>query len=272
MKKRLLFLGILIVSICFANAQQNNMADAEDKAFKHYERKEFTFAIGKVLPYRIMYPQHYNRKKKYPLVVFLHGSGERGNDNEAQLTHGGRLFAREDVRMQYPAIVVFPQCPQGISWNSMSVDRTKNPPARELNYSAPEPWPLTATHQLIETLVKEERVDKRRIYLSGLSMGGFGTFEMIYRYPKTFAAALPICGGGDVKAYDKRVKKIPFSIFHGDADQAVDVKLSREMVGKLKKIGAKVKYNEYPGVGHNSWDNAFAEPDFVKWMFEQRRK
>lgn len=243
----------------------------ENPAFADYQKKEFVFAGNQVLPYRILYPENYTANKKYPLVVFLHGSGERGYDNEAQLTHGGSLFSRQDIRKQYPAIVVFPQCPEGISWNAMSVDRTKNPVERSIDYSNSEPWPLAATHSLIEHLIQNEKVDKSRVYLSGLSMGGFGSFEMAYRHPKTFAAVLPICGGGDLKATDKRVKKIPFWVFHGSADPVVDVKLSREMVAKLKSMGAKVKYSEYPGVGHNSWDNAFAEPGYLKWMFEQKK-
>lgn len=243
----------------------------EDPAFKNYQVKEYVYAADKVLPYRILYPINYDRNKKYPLVVFLHGSGERGNDNEKQLEHGGKLFSRNDVMNNYPAIVVFPQCPENISWNSMSVDRTKNSPVRGIDYSNPEPWPLAATYNLINSLITTENIDKKRVYLSGLSMGGFGTFEMIYRHPQLFAAALPICGGGDEKSYDKRVKNIPFWIFHGDADQAVDVKLSRQMVEKLKQIGATVKYTEYPGVGHNSWDNVFAEPDYLKWMFLQKK-
>lgn len=248
-------------------------AAEKDSAFKNYRIKEYTYAADKILPYRILYPINYNRNKKYPLVIFLHGSGERGNDNEKQLTHGGKLFSRSDVMHNYPAIVVFPQCPENISWNSMLVDRTKTPPLREIDYkNNPEPWPLAATYQLINELIKNESIDKKRIYLSGLSMGGFGTFEMIYRHPGLFAAALPICGGGDETAYDKRVKKIPFWVFHGDADQVVDVKLSRRMVEKLKQIGAKVKYTEYPGVGHNSWDNAFATPDFLNWMFSHKKQ
>ena len=153
----------------------------------------------------------------------------------------------------------------------MSVDRTKTPPVRSFNYSTAPTWPLVAVNELIKSELENGTVDPKRVYISGLSMGGFGTFEIAYRNPELFAAAAPICGGGDVNAYDKRVKNIPFWIFHGDADAAVDVKYSREMADKLKKIGARVKYTEYPGVGHNSWDNAFAEPEFLKWIFSQKK-
>lgn len=103
-------------------------------------------------------------------------------------------------------------------------------------------------------------------------MGGMGTFESVYRYPELYAAALPICGGGDAKSYDKRVKKTAFWIFHGADDAVVDVKLSREMLAKLKSLKVENKYSEYPGVNHNSWDNAFAEPAFLSWMFAHKRK
>lgn len=103
-------------------------------------------------------------------------------------------------------------------------------------------------------------------------MGGMGTFESVHRYPNLYAAALPICGGGDVKSYDKRIKKTAFWVFHGAADAVVNVSLSREMVDKLKAIKAEVKYSEYPGVNHNSWDNAFAEPDYLNWMLLHKRK
>ena len=102
-------------------------------------------------------------------------------------------------------------------------------------------------------------------------MGGMGTFEAVYREPKLFAAAAPICGGGDTKAYSKQSARVPFRIFHGADDAVVAVNLSRDMVGRLKELNASVQYIEYPGVNHNSWDNAFAEPDFLGWFFAKMR-
>jgi predicted peptidase len=131
---------------------------------------------------------------------------------------------------------------------------------------------LVAANELVKKIANEEAVDKSRIYITGLSMGGMGTFESVYRYPDLYAAALPICGGADTEAYDKRVRKTAFWVFHGADDAVVDVKLSRDMVAKLKSLKAKHKYTEYPGVNHNSWDNAFADPEYLKWMFEQRKR
>ncbi len=236
-----------------------------------YQSREFTHTQG-VLPYRVLFPANYEAGKKFPLVLVLHGAGERGNDNEKQLTHGAKLFLREEVRTDYPAIVLFPQCPSEEYWSSVQIDRSKMPYPMEFDYEKyPLRWPLAAAIALVEEFKRQERVDEKRVYITGLSMGGMGTFEAVYRYPKLFAAALPICGGGDAIHYGKQMKKIPFWIFHGDKDGVVDVKLSREMVARLKELKANVKYTEYPGVNHNSWDNAFAEPDYLRWMFSWKK-
>jgi predicted peptidase len=243
-----------------------------DHALDIYEKKEFKYADGKVLPYRILYPENYDKNKKYPLLLLLHGAGERGKDNEKQLTWGSKLFITAENRKNFPAIVVFPQCPEESFWAVMKTDQTKQPPVREFDYSVEPNWPLAAANELVKKISKEEGVDKSKIYISGLSMGGMGTFESVYRYPDLYAAALPICGGGDVNHYDKRVAKVPFWVFHGAADAVVDPQLSRDMVEKLKSLKAEVKYSEYPGVNHDSWKNAFAEPDYLSWMLLHKKK
>jgi predicted peptidase len=245
---------------------------APNTAFDIYQKKEYVFAEGKTLPYRILYPENYEKNKKYPLILFLHGAGERGNDNEKQLTHGARLFLKDENRKNFPAIIVFPQCPQESSWASVKVDRTVEPAKRAFDYTVEVTWPLQAANDLVRKLSNEEAVDKSKIYITGLSMGGMGTFESVYRNPDLYAAALPICGGGDVTHYDKRITKTAFWVFHGAADAVVNVKLSQEMVEKLKSLKAEVKYSEYPGVNHNSWDNAFAESEFLNWMFGHKKK
>jgi predicted peptidase len=244
---------------------------APDPVLKPYLRKEFESA-GNVLPYRMLYPDNYDKTKKYPLILFLHGAGERGNDNEKQLVHGAKLFLKEENRKAFPAIILIPQCPEDSYWAAVNIDRSAQPLKISFNYNAPPLWPLVAANDLVKKIANEEAVDKSRIYITGLSMGGMGTFESVYRYPDLYAAALPICGGGDTNAYDKRVKKTAFWLFHGAADAVVDVKLSREMLAKLKSLKVKNKYSEYPGVNHNSWDNAFADPAFLSWMFAHKRK
>ena len=237
-----------------------------------YEKKEFKSNEGVVLPYRILFPENYDKTKKYPLVLFLHGAGERGNDNEKQLVHGSKLFVSAENRKNFPAIVIFPQCAKDSFWASIKVDRTSTPVKRNFNYNEPATAQLSAVMGLLKKLFKEESVNMSKVYVGGLSMGGMGTFEVVYRNPGLFAAALPICGGGNVNSYDKKIKKTSFWVFHGDADAVVPVGLSREMVDKLKSLKANVTYTEYPGVNHNSWDNAFAESTFMSWMFSKKRK
>ncbi|MBL7763721.1 MAG: prolyl oligopeptidase family serine peptidase [Chitinophagaceae bacterium] len=238
-----------------------------------YLRKEYVNAEGKVLPYRILYPENYDKSKKYPVILFLHGAGERGNDNTKQLTHGSRLFLADSNRKKFPCFVIIPQCPQDGYWSSAKIDRSTSPITIGFDYEATGiTWPLQSAIDIVKQLTKDEKVDRKRIYITGLSMGGMGTFEAVYRNPDLFATALPICGGGDTVHYDNRVKAVPFWIFHGNADAVVNVNLSRSMVAKLKASGVNVKYTEYPGVNHNSWDNAFVEPTYLSWMFSQKRK
>ncbi|MBP1637427.1 MAG: Phospholipase/carboxylesterase [Bacteroidetes bacterium] len=230
-------------------------------------RKEFIFK-GDTLKYRVLLPEKYDKTQKYPLVVFLHGSGERGNDNEKQLVHGAALFAKEQNRLDYPSIVLFPQCPQNASWVNIPVrvGNTIDFPEKPLITK-----PLFLVKKLVDSYSKNEAVDKKRIYVLGLSMGGMGTFDLICRYPKYFAAAIPICGG----VYDtrlKKAKKMPIRIFHGGADTVVSNEHSRNAFIELKAEGStRVEYIEFPGVGHDSWTNAFAYPDFLSWMYYQSK-
>lgn len=241
-------------------------------AFDVYLKKEYVLGEGKVLPYRILFPENYDKTKKYPLLLFLHGAGERGKDNEKQLVHGATLFIKPENRKAFPAIIVLPQCPEDSYWPTAKVDRTTQPVKIQFDYSAEPNWPLVAANQLVRKIISEEAVDKSKVYVTGLSMGGMGTFESVFRNPDLYAAALPICGGGDVAKCDKRIAKTAFWVFHGAADAVVDVKLSREMVDKLKSLKAEVKYSEYPGVNHNSWDNAFAESGYLSWMLTHKKK
>ena len=254
------FLGVALLLSAFTASSQD---------VSTFLKKEYTSADGNTLLYRILFPENYDRTKKYPLVLFLHGAGERGSDNEKQLIHGSKQFLDESVRKKFPAIVVFPQCPEQSYWASVQIERNTTPLQLHFDYSQPIPEPLMQSIDLVRDLMKDEAVDSRRIYITGLSMGGMGTFEAVYHFPDLFAAALPICGGGDTLRYES--VKTSFWVFHGAADQVVDVNFSRGMVKKLKQLRVKTRYSEYPGVNHNSWDNAFAEPKFLKWMFARRK-
>ncbi len=212
--------------------------------------------------------------KKYPVILVLHGSGERGKDNEKQLVHGGELFLDSSTRKEYPAFVIFPQCPQQSSWSNVRHDTNKSDSLGKFVFisSGKGTKALQLVSNLIDSFAQTPQVNSKKIYVGGLSMGGMGTFEILWRKPKFFAAAFPICGGGDPEQVSIYAKDFPLWIFHGDKDMAVPVSNSRLMVNSLRAAGAKVRYTEYQGVEHNSWDNAFAEPELLKWMFEQEGK
>lgn len=232
-----------------------------------FQKKEFIYK-GDTLKYRVLFPDNYDKSQKYPLVLFLHGAGERGNDNEKQLVHGSAQFLDVQNRKQYPSIVIFPQCPDNEYW----VNLNKQAKERISFLEAPEiSKPLFLVKKLTDTYKKTEAVDEDRMYVIGLSMGGMGTFDLICRYPNYFAAAMPICGG----VYEPRLKKatkIPMRIFHGTADDIVKVDLSKNAYQTLMTLGAKnVELILFEGVNHNSWDPAFAYNGFLSWMYNQTK-
>ncbi|MDC8003400.1 prolyl oligopeptidase family serine peptidase [Aureisphaera galaxeae] len=230
--------------------------------------KELFVSQKDTLPYRILFPKDFNEQKSYPLLVFLHGSGERGNDNEAQLVHGSYLFLEASVRKTYPAIVVFPQCPTGKSWNNATTRESFQ--GRIFDY--PETIEENETLDLLEGLLKDIQqrhlIDEQRIYLGGLSMGGMGTFEMLHRNPELFAAAFAICGGANPKIAEK-IKDTPIWIFHGKKDDVVPAHYSEKMHEALKAAGGNSTITLYPKVKHDSWTNTFEEPQLLPWLFSK---
>lgn len=261
MKTLVIFLFTLVCGSYIVQAQD-----------KSQFKKEIYVSGSDTLPYRILLPINYNASKKYPLVYFLHGAGERGNDNEAQLTHGSSLFLQDSIRQNYPAIVVFPQCPEKSFWSNVQFTNDSITGAWQFHFQ-PDGEPTIAmklAEELLKKLMTDFPVNKKQVYTTGLSMGGMGTFEMVRRNPKLFAAAMPICGGADPSTASK-LTKTKWWVFHGDADNVVPEHFSKDMVDALKAAGAEVKYSVYPGVGHNSWDNAFSEPMFMAWMFSNKR-
>src|SRR5580765_5376456 len=202
---------------------------------------------GDTLNYRQLYPDS-DTMRKYPLVIFLHGSGERGSDNEAQLKWGVMNFATDHNMMMHPAIVIAPQCPERMSWSNFT--RTKISSEARLQPTPSKPMELVIG--LIHQLMKTMPVDSNRIYITGLSMGGFGTYDAIERYPELFAAAVPVCGGGDVSKVTSIVH-IPIWIVHGAEDPAVNPLYSLDMFQALTKAGAHPGFTQYPEVGHFSW-------------------
>ncbi len=230
---------------------------------ERFEVREQKGEDGKVLPYRLVRPAGYKAQADdhHPLVIFLHGAGERGNNNRSQLVHGSQMML--DMATTYGAFVLVPQCPGGEKW----VDVNWSLPAHKMPSQASASMALVM--QTLDKLQAEFRIDARRIYVMGLSMGGYGSWDALQRYPKVFAAGVPICGGGDDSA--AAAIEAPVWCFHGDKDGAVPVARSRNMVAALKKAGREVKYTEYPGCGHNAWGRAFADPELLPWLFAQKR-
>lgn len=252
--------ALLIVFGCF----MTTIAFSQDSSA--FQARQFVHR-GDTLPYRILYPEDYDPEGSYPMVFFLHGAGERGNDNQKQLVHGAKLFLEDSVRTAFPAIVVFPQCPGDSYWSNVDIQSTPEG-AREF-YFRTKGKPSDAMSlllRLVKNIRKEEAVDKQRLYIGGLSMGAMGTFEALRRAPKFFAAAFAICGG-DNTANVKKYRHIPLWIFHGEQDNVVPSTHSHALIAELKRLGANPKATFYPAANHNSWDDAFAEPELLPWLF-----
>lgn len=219
------------------------------------------------LPYRLHIPEDYDPQEKYPVILFLHGAGERGEDNEKNLANNNTLpqLARDS---EYPCIIVVPQCPTGQQW--------VNTPWKDGNYNQDNiaiSTPLSMVKSLLDNIETEYSVDKNREYIMGVSMGGFGTWDMITRYPERFAAAIPICGGADPNKATL-IKDMPIWTFHGTADEDVPYAGTEAMVKALTEAGAKnVKFITYNGANHAAtWVKAYQEPDFYSWLFAQGKK
>jgi predicted peptidase len=234
--------------------------------------EKLTFTKDKAsLPYRLLKPDGYDKdgKDRYPLVVFLHGIGGRGTDNTKQLRSGAEEFVKDATRKKHPCFLAVPQCPPDKMWSDVfkgTRQSTKENPTFAENPTEPGALVL----DLIDALCKEHRVDTDRIYLTGLSMGGYGTWDLISRKPELFAAALPVCGGGD-PARAEKLAGLPIWCFHGDADPLVPVDRSREMIAAIKKAGGKPEYTEYKGVGHDSWTQTYKNGEVLDWLFKQKK-
>jgi len=223
---------------------------------------------GTTYRYQVYLPPDWDKNKKWPVVLFLHGAGERGEDGLVQMEVGiGTAIRRYPER--FPCVVVMPQCRKNVVWSDAAME--------------------AQTLKALEQSVKEFNGDPPRTYLTGLSLGGYGTWSLASKHPGKFAALVPICGGVrsrrtpgvDIAAAGPgsdpyavvagKVGKTPVWVFHGATDATVPVEESRQMVEALKAAGGHVRYNEYEGVGHNSWTKAYAEPELMTWMLAQKR-
>ena len=248
MKKIIAFsLVIVTLFICSLSSFALDVTESEKRIFENEET---------TLPYRLILPESYDDSKTYPMLVFLHGAGERGNDNELQLKHCVQYI----VNNLPECIIVAPQCPVDEQW----VDTPWSKGAYSVE-EVPESNELKALMQLLDSLQEEFSIDANRIYVSGISMGGFGSWDLIMRHNDYFAAGILVCGGGDVFQAEA-LKDTPLFVFHGNADNVVPVSGSRDVVQAIKDAGGElVTYVEYNKEGHGIWNAAFAH----KGMLEQ---
>jgi predicted peptidase len=236
--------SMLISVLCLATAPGvlgENEAKAPAQQAKTFEKK---IMVPAKLEYLLSLPADYSKgQQRWPLVLFLHGAGESGTDLARVKTHGPPKLV--ETNGPFPFILVSPQCP-GRGWNA------------------------DVLNALLDSVVTEYRVDEDRVYLTGLSMGGYGTWALAVAHPEKFAAIAPICGGGNTGDASK-LAKLPIWVFHGAKDPTVPLKRSEEMVEAIKEAGGNPKFTVYPEAGHDSWTATYDNPEFYKWLLAQRR-
>ena len=228
-----------------------------------FEAKVHTTADGYRLPYRIYVPKEYDATKEYPVLLFMHGAGERGNDNFDQLSIGIAEPFKDTDNPIYNAIVVAPQCPANEKWVDV-------PAWTDYSYSTdviPESNEIKAVLDLMESVKKTYNTDLSRYYVSGISMGGYATWDLLVRHPEMFAGAIPVCGGADYRKA-KLIAHIPVWTFHGNADTTVPHNGTETMVKFMKAAKAPdVTFTVYEGKNHNIWIEAYSTPGLMEWLF-----
>lgn len=233
------YVGIVL---CLSGMLACEAAWAAEPGKQQAEKFEIVYKVD----YLLHLPKTYgeDKEKKWPVIVFLHGSGERGSNLELVKVHGPPKLVEKDP--DFPFIVVSPQCPADTRWNAMLLGA------------------------MLDSVTAKHAVDQDRIYLTGLSMGGFGTWDWAAAEPRRFAALVPICGFGDPRIAG-RLKNVPVWVFHGAKDTAVPLSGSEEIVKALEKAGGKPKLTVYPEAGHDSWTETYNNPELYKWLLEQKR-
>jgi len=239
-----------------------------------FTRHVFRNPKGERMPYRLFTPAGLEPGRTYPLVVFLHGAGGSGTDNARQLQganiFGALVWTLPENQQRHPAFVLAPQ--SDVNWPCTLYD-PKNPPKTlaDIKYCPPDALGLGAglAFEIIDSLLGRLPIDRARIYVTGHSMGGAGTWHMIAQRPRFFAAAVPVCGHPLV-ATAEAIKNVPIWNFHGVADDIEPVTTSRLMIDTLRKVGSAPRHTEYAGVGHNVFMWAYTEPALIEWLFAQK--
>lgn len=263
MKRHLLLIMCALLTL---TASAQNKIDAACRA--KYAKMYFTDSLGTVLPFRLLTPDKPDgdtSATKYPVMLFLHGAGERGSDNETQLSYIDTIFASKRFRTQHPCYVIVPQCAENFRWCETDWSRTYHTIPKEISKY------LHAANSLLDSIASLPDADPNRLYVTGMSMGGYGTWDIITRYPQKFAAAMPICGGADEKEARKLIN-IPIRTFHGTIDKAVPVCRSRNITNAIRSQGGKlIEYTEFPKMGHFIWNKVYNDYQNLEWLFGQER-
>ena len=236
--KRYLRFAIVLMLLQGCSAQKNSqLIDAEMET-----------VVSESLSYYLYYPKDYKseKNKKFPLLLFLHGGGESGDSLSTLKTNGPPKLIVQGK--QFPFLILAPQNPYKKKW-----------------------WNTRAVAQLLDTIVENNRVDKNRVYLTGLSRGGSAAWEMAVQYPDKFAAMAVVCGMTPLPYANWINKDLPIWVFHGDQDKSIPISESVNMVDKLKAMGYDVKFTIYEGVGHNSWLQAYSNEELYEWFMKQER-
>lgn len=252
---------------------RENIKPVADKFLKfNYTDKE----TGRVMPYRLYIPENYDGKTAYPLVLFLHGGGERGNDNEAQLmaNQGATIWAKPEEQAKRPAFVLAPQASN--TWDGgFGLTRNEQNLVDLSNVFTPTK-DLALAYKVLMEVMKNYKVDNNRIYSTGVSQGGFGTWNLNILYPNLFAAMVPVCGGADPNLASRLGNKAIWA-FHAEGDTIIPVSYTRNMVEALKNRGNKVIYTEYDKttyikpIEHFSWVLAYKNEEMREWLFKQKK-
>lgn len=258
----LLVLLIVVSSWSVAAAGKYTPRIPHERLFTKYVYRD---RAGKALPYRLLLPDHYDKTRHYPMIIFLHGLSQRGDDNVKQLDDIAPVVGNWWFRRKYPCFVLVPQCPDNQRWISAQH-------SADTYVSDPQPMPaVSLTLGAIERVCRTYPVDRKRIYATGISIGGSGVWDMLQRRPELFAAAVPICAQVD-PAIAPRIKGIPVWIFHGAQDTYIDVQEVRGMIRGLRRAGGQPRYTEYADDDHMIWERVYAEERLFPWLFKQSRK
>lgn len=252
----LAFYGFKLITETKNLSATSNYSEYEQKLANPFESKTYKNDQGESLSYRLLIPRHYDPNKSYPLITALHGASGRGNDNVKQVSRSffAQLLSKPHNQIKYPAFVLVPQCPPYEDWGGIT------------NIKSVDHLVL----EIISELETEFEIDKKRRYITGISMGGFGTWHLISSQPEMFAAAIPICGAGNPEFADI-LTDIPIWAFHGEKDRNVLVKGSRNMINAIKNEGGNPKYTEYPDKAHHISSNVENTPELLDWLFAQKR-